>query len=443
MNCQGVKADGTLCAYNAQPGSTLCGVHKGGNNKVKRRNSREYVNNRTPSHCDRVLTSPEMNKLKYTNIVSTESGFVKYSDHDAVYALADINGLQILIATWNAGNINVDPNFDADAIKHDWAKILSDPVVDVVFFSLQEMARKDAKKFYKIIQNILPDFNWIIGHSTSGKILAADAYTVSGLLGHKKGNGVALTKTRSRCLEQTSGAKTILCTKSVISMSFTYMGNLYTMVGAHFPFKSKDTETWGNDQRIRAMREALQFVLNKSDPHYTVLTGDLNFRNVSEGDQLTILLDKSDKFPIPLVEGDHSFAPTCKLEAVKKPKKGTSTSLRPNQIGSGPEVSPENQGEDTASTLREENQQFFEKLLEKAKDYDAPLPGPGNTDSVNIPKSKYHRISSAMPVNPNQHSWYHHHAPFSQNFGEYVCVKRSALKDIGTFLKDSLLSDEK
>jgi len=89
---------------------------------------------------------------------------------------------------------------------------------------------------------------------------------------------------------------------------------------------------------------------------------------------------------------------------------------------------------------------FYESLLSKTKTLDTPAPSASgsrkdNGEAVNIPKSKYHLISSAMPPNPEQHSWYHHHAPFSQNFGDYVCLKKSTLRELGMFLKDSLQSD--
>lgn len=58
-----------------------------------------------------------------------------------------------------------------------------------------------------------------------------------------------------------------------------------------------------------------------------------------------------------------------------------------------------------------------------------------------VPESKYHLIPSNSAPNPEQHSWYHHHSPFSQNFGDYVCLKRSTLKELGVFMKDALFSD--
>lgn len=36
---------------------------------------------------------------------------------------------------------------------------------------------------------------------------------------------------------------------------------------------------------------------------------------------------------------------------------------------------------------------------------------------------------------PEFHSYYHHHAPFSQVFGDYVCLKKDNLNDLATFLK--------
>lgn len=62
-------------------------------------------------------------------------------------------------------------------------------------------------------------------------------------------------------------------------------------------------------------------------------------------------------------------------------------------------------------------------------------------DEVVIPKSKYQLIASALPPRPEEHSWYHHHSPFAQSFGDYVCLKRSTLQDVGTFLHDALFTD--
>lgn len=98
--------------------------------------------------------------------------------------------------------------------------------------------------------------------------------------------------------------------------------------------------------------------------------------------------------------------------------------------------------------LTKKGSEFFKKLVRKSEKYNdkAIKPANGGTagesdDKVVIPKSKYHLISSALPPDPHQHSWYHHHAPFSQNFGAYVCLKRDTLQELGTFLRDALLSD--
>ena len=96
----------------------------------------------------------------------------------------------------------------------------------------------------------------------------------------------------------------------------------------------------------------------------------------------------------------------------------------------------------TVQSATKKDQDFYSKLLKKSQKLDVPIPVSRRADEhVVIPKSKYHMISSTLPPNPEQHSWYHHHAPFSQNFGDYVCIKRSTLQDMGTFLRDSMLSD--
>ncbi len=69
----------------------------------------------------------------------------------------------------------------------------------------------------------------------------------------------------------------------------------------------------------------------------------------------------------------------------------------------------------------------FNSLLDKAKDMnksviEAPMP------------------TSKLPPAPDStdHSWYHHHAPFAQTFGDYVCLKKSTLKELGSFLKSAI-----
>jgi hypothetical protein len=102
-------------------------------------------------------------------------------------------------------------------------------------------------------------------------------------------------------------------------MSFKYKEETYTIIGAHFPFKSKDTVEWGNPQRIAAMNETLNHVIKEVNPKYTILTGDLNFRSVEKGDQLQILLtDPASSLPIPLNEAMVKFKHTCKRETIQK-----------------------------------------------------------------------------------------------------------------------------
>lgn len=90
-----------------------------------------------------------------------------------------------------------------------------------------------------------------------------------------------------------------------------------------------------------------------------------------------------------------------------------------------------------------ESKNMFTSLVDKATSMEGngPAAGAGNPH-LKLPESKYHLINSENPPAPEQsESWYHHHAPFSQNFGDYVCLKRSSLKDLGVFLKDALFTD--
>jgi hypothetical protein len=70
-----------------------------------------------------------------------------------------------------------------------------------------------------------------------------------------------------------------------------------------------------------------------------------------------------------------------------------------------------------------------------------PLTQTNGRDDVVLPKSKYQLIASSLPPNPEEHSWYHHHSPFAQSFGDYVCLKRSTLQEMGTFLHDAMFTD--
>jgi hypothetical protein len=270
---------------------------------------RKYVGNRSRSYCDRIIKSPPIESIKYKSVLAQEYGLIQYSDHDAVYSVMTINKLRILVITWNAGNITIKPT-DIGLVNSDWAKIIGESKADVVFFTLQEMAQRDASMFLGFIADLLPGYKHDIANSNSGRIMSADAYTVSALLAYNS-TIVHAVKSTSICLRQSSATKTVLCTKSIVSMSFWYKGNTYTIIGAHFPFKSKDTVAWGNPQRIKAMKETLEHVIKDINPKYTILTGDLNFRTVSKGDQLKILL--SSKLPMTLDEADISqFPPTCK-----------------------------------------------------------------------------------------------------------------------------------
>lgn len=91
----------------------------------------------------------------------------------------------------------------------------------------------------------------------------------------------------------------------------------------------------------------------------------------------------------------------------------------------------------------QETADFYKSLLSKAKNVKyGPKKGAKDTHTPStIPKSKYHLISSNLPPAPEEHSWQHHHAPFSQNFGDYVCLKKSVLSELGMFLRDALTAD--
>ena len=71
---------------------------------------------------------------------------------------------------------------------------------------------------------------------------------------------------------------------------------------------------------------------------------------------------------------------------------------------------------------------IYENLVDKAKNMEV------------IPRNKFELIPSKLAPAPKstEHSWYHHHAPFAQTFGDYVCLKKTSLKAMGSFLHDNL-----
>jgi len=94
--------------------------------------------------------------------------------------------------------------------------------------------------------------------------------------------------------------------------------------------------------------------------------------------------------------------------------------------------------------IQQQSEKFFDNL---AKDQSLSKPEPTKLAATNeangpvLPKNKNILIGSKLPPAPSQaHSYYHHHAPFSQSFGDYVCVKKETLRDLGMFIRDSMFS---
>lgn len=91
--------------------------------------------------------------------------------------------------------------------------------------------------------------------------------------------------------------------------------------------------------------------------------------------------------------------------------------------------------------IRQQGDKFFDSLVkaEGKKPIPTKLAATTDMDMPVVPKSKYNLIGSNLPpAPPGSHSYYHHHAPFSQDFGDYVCLKKDSLRDLGMFLRDSM-----
>ena len=55
--------------------------------------------------------------------------------------------------------------------------------------------------------------------------------------------------------------------------------------------------------------------------------------------------------------------------------------------------------------------------------------GGNNGNKINQYVSPYVMISSQMPPDPAQQSWYHYQAPIYQSFGDYICIKKSFINE--------------
>jgi hypothetical protein len=119
-----------------------------------------------------------------------------------------------------------------------------------------------------------------------------------------------------------------------------------------------------------------------------------------------------------------------KTQMRTKPARVTETRQKKNQRG-GALTSQKSQAKklDLAD--------FYGEILKKAKNMEAANQRAQLKQSAQA-HSRYQRLASGLPPNPEQHSWYHHHAPFAQNFVDYVCLKRSTLNDLGVFMQATM-----
>ena len=100
----------------------------------------------------------------------------------------------------------------------------------------------------------------------------------------------------------------------------------------------------------------------------------------------------------------------------------------------------------STDVLKQQSEKFFDQLTTKASPKPIPtkLAATSEDGSPVIPKNKNALIGSNLPPAPPQtHSYYHHHAPFAQDFGSYVCLKKDTLRDLGMFLRDTMFASTK
>lgn len=96
---------------------------------------------------------------------------------------------------------------------------------------------------------------------------------------------------------------------------------------------------------------------------------------------------------------------------------------------------------DIQGTTKSNHSDIFTKLLAKSTTNPKYLKTSVGTGHQPIPTSQSELMLSNIIPNSGSQSWVHYHEPFSQNIGEYVCLKRSTLRDLGRFLNLSLNSN--
>jgi hypothetical protein len=119
---------------------------------------------------------------------------------------------------------------------------------------------------------------------------------------------------------------------------------------------------------------------------------------------------------------------------------------RGHQFGGAKEKAADSVRLFDTGVLKQQSEKFFDKLVNKSSPKPIPTKLAASTEEepTIIPKNKYSLVGSNLPPAPQQtHSYYHHHAPFAQDFGSYVCLKKDTLRDLGMFLRDSMFSSVK
>ena len=81
---------------------------------------------------------------------------------------------------------------------------------------------------------------------------------------------------------------------------------------------------------------------------------------------------------------------------------------------------------------------IHKKLVDEIKNNEDNQTGGGNGQAIDEFRSPYSLVSSKLAPNSRHQSWYHYQAPAYQNFGDYVCIKKSYLNTTRNLLHDIL-----
>jgi hypothetical protein len=279
----------------------------------------QVSNQRVPSNCDRIIykSKSPITLINYEVINDTDLVLIKLSDHKMIFANFILNNKKYLMFSWNMGAFDKKITERTELITKEINKFIQKYInledYDFIVFSFQESIKEsvfikdlitqllEIKKSYNLIVNEVSNPNFISISSTKKYYVRLLVFSKNNLSIINKGYDNFKLYNESRFNQ----VKTLLGTKSFVWAKL----NDVTIVSTHFPIDTTDNQTLGNNLRISAFNEIKQ----KFSDSDILIIGDLNFRKLNNGDQLSNLLDTDKTFK----EIGTLKEPTCKYDNCK------------------------------------------------------------------------------------------------------------------------------